>query len=144
MNSNNMSIDTKAYFLEQGKSIVKSYTILNSNLFMHHLRKWTSVLFEISLYVIFLFILIFAFLYPSLMTQSVLQCTRIPFEAWHSEIYPVFIVTSIIIAATAIPVILLAIFLGRNRKKNNLIREAFTEVTKIKKEFDEAAKDLQL
>ena len=142
--NNSTNPDLRAYFLQQGKSISILHDILSSNVFVHYLKKWFSILVELSLYFLFL-CLFFVSLYLPMFMNTVIYNngkTSISLEVWNEQISPMLFMVSALIILISLPILLFAILLHRNRKKNKLIHEAFTEVAKMKRSFDGAVKDL--
>lgn len=134
------------HFMKQGRGIDKLYGSLNSNIVMHHLRKWLSIIVESGLYLLFLSLLALAIWIPSELSLSYINEQGAKFSASYTndEISRVFSLLSFVMILFSLSALIFAIFLGRNRKKNNLIREAFTEVKKLKTDFDGIARDLRL
>jgi hypothetical protein len=141
--ANEHNHQTRAYFLEQGKSIGRLYDILNSNLFVHHLRKWSALLAEISLYILFFTAFAFIFFYPLVLEAQLGENPTVQVRLIIDEFEAAISLFRLVLAILATPVLLFAILLGRNRKKNNLIRQAFNETKKMKEGFDMAVKELK-
>lgn len=153
--SNNLGHQTRAYFLQQGQSINRLDDLLGSNILIHHLSKWLSVLLEISLYIAFAFLIIGAICIPTDMTAyinlpmrevdpSLFDSNAFDVDVHNREFSNVIYVVKFIIVLIALPFLLFARLLARNRKKSNLIRTSFDEVEKMKKSFEEAINTLRL
>jgi len=56
----------------------------------------------------------------------------------NEELFIFIFLIKIIMVLLAFPLLLFAILLGRNRRKNNLIRKAFDEAVQMKQSFDKA------
>ncbi len=139
---NNTPQFSQTYFLNQGKSIQRLHHILSSTVFIYQLKKWSSILLEISLYLFFASALIFI-LWPVDFSAEVRLSHEESLElAYHnSSAHLQLIYFKLALFLALIPVLLLAVILGRNRKKNHLIREAFEEVKKMKEGFEEVLRE---
>lgn len=63
----------------------------------------------------------------------------------HNKDFDVFVlILKLSLVLISLPILLFAMLLGRNRKKNALLHEAFSEVKKMKEGFDGAVKGLGL
>lgn len=138
-NEDNLNSQNRAYFAQQGQSIANLYAILNSSTLVHHLRKWLSVLLEIILYLSFIFILIGVIAIPTELKYffELDEYNRLGISIRNADFEIFMIALKFIIALISLPMLLLAILLGRNRKKNELIRQAFEEVMKMKTRIDQ-------
>ena len=134
--------NAKVYFLQQGQSISKLHGILNSNILMHHLRRWLSVVIEVFMYLFFLVMLIFAIVLPLQIPVNLNENTSVLFSA--EEITEVLLILKFVTVVLSLPILAFALLLSRNRKKNNLIRKAFEETEKMRIAFETALKDLDL
>lgn len=131
-NDNGLNQQARAYFLEQGRSIIKLYEILNSNLFTHHLKKWTSIVLELVFILVFLFGLIF------------IVWLQIEKQNKTNNEQAIITLIQALLAFISVPSPFFAFLLKHNRKKNALIHQAFTEIKKMKSGFDAAVKGLGL
>lgn len=136
--NNNLNSEAKAYFLQQGQSINKLNDILDSNILSHYLGKWFSIILEIALYILFIVILVSVFQIPN----------RIPIddknELYNKDFADIIFLIQVICSILSLPILLFANLLGRNRKKNTLIRKAYEESALMKERFDLASKSLNL
>jgi hypothetical protein len=141
-----LSPQARTYFLVQGQSIGRLYEILNSNILIHHLRKWFSVCIEISLYLSFIIILLCMVFVRSDIRYYIdlQQYGEVEISYWNNYFEPAVLLIKMVVFLLSIPLLLFAILLGRNRKKNNLMHQAFVEVKKMKEGFDGAVKELKL
>lgn len=157
MESNNdtLSHQARGYFLQQGQSINMLHGLLSSNVLVHHLAKWLSVLIEISLYLGFALLVALAVCLPTDITSYVqlpmqqAESTMFDPAAFEVNVYnrdftELIYVVKFLMILLALPFLLFAGLLSRNRKKSSLIRKAFTETEKMKKSFDEALNSLKL
>ena len=119
----------RSYFLQQGKSITLLYNILDSNIFIHHVKKWLSFIIEAVMYLFVvgaIAIVVFApdfFLDENENLMLLLKCT---------------------IIFLALPTLAFARLLASSRKKNELVRNAYMETVKMKEEFERAVLELNL
>lgn len=158
--ANNLSHQARGYFLQQGQSINRLHNLLSSDLLIHHLSKWLSVLLEICLYVAFACLVIGAICIPTDLTEyAQLQMHRADPNIFDTDMFTnndfylaiynrdfssiVYAAKSLIVLI-ALTFMLLARLLVRNRRKSKLIRKAFTEVKEMKKSFEEAITTLKL
>lgn len=146
----NLSHQTRAYFLQQGQSINRLYDLLGSNLLIHHLSKWLSVLLEISFYIAFTLLIVGAICIPTDMTAYIqfpiyeADPNAFDVNVYNRDFSTIVYIVKFIIVLLALPFLLLARLLARNRKKSNLIHAAFNEVEKMKKNFEEGIITLKL
>lgn len=146
MPANESNTQVRAYFLRQGASIAKLHSLLDSSLFIHHLKKWLSILIEISLYLLFASIVLGTMFIPTELTEFITldESTHVGVTL-HNKDFDVFVlILKLSLVLISLPILLFAMLLGRNRKKNALLHEAFTEVKKMKEGFDGAVKGLGL
>lgn len=145
MPTNESNNQVRAYFLQQGASIAKLQQILNSNLFVHHLHKWSSLLVELILYTCFVLCFILILAIPTSFQFQVMGLPiSIELTPSPAELLALVVIIKLILILFTSPLLLFAVLLGRNRKKNALLHEAFTEVKKMKEGFDGAVRDLGL
>ena len=139
-------INTRTYFLQQGQSIAKLNQILNSNILTHYLNKWFSVIIEISLYLLFIMVMISVFMIPTHLSFyfDVNETTQISAQINNQDFAALIMCFKIVCVLLSLPILVFAILLGRNRKKNTLIREAYEESKKMKTSFEAAIKSLNL
>jgi len=142
----NVKHEVRGYFLQQGQSINKLYTLLSSNVVAHHLKKWFSVLLEILLFLFFVIILIWAIMIPTDIGGSipVSDHESLGYSYQNEQIKALMMYAKAILVVLSLPVLAFALLLGRNRRKNTVIRAAFTEVVQMKEGFDNALKNLEL
>lgn len=142
---NNLNHQSRTYFLLQGQSISKLNDILNSTIFAHYLRTWFSVIIEIILYLVFIATVILTVMIPTDLSLFI-QKENFKFTAsiQYEDFANLMLGLKIFILLISLPILAFAILLGRNRKKNNLIRKAFTETQKMKEGFEKAIKELNL
>lgn len=131
---------TQTYFLEQGKQIGKLHQILNSKVFMSRLRRLSSLCIELVLYVFFTASLCFILILPAASPQnfSIDDHNSLPMIYHNRDLEVLLIYLKILLLLALLPVLFLAVILGRNRKKNHLVRQALSEVKKMKEGFEEA------
>ncbi|MBI3521101.1 MAG: hypothetical protein HY062_17305 [Bacteroidetes bacterium] len=133
-----LNLAVRTYFLQQGKHIARLNDILDSNILTHYLGKWLSVLIELILYALFVGIIICLFQIPH----------NIPLddnnELYNKDVANIILCLQLACAILSLPILAFAILLGRNRKKNTLIRQAYEESLAMKHKFDEAVKTLNL
>lgn len=141
-----LTLDARTYFLHQGQSINKLNVILDSNILTHYLNKWFSIIIEISLYILFIAVLIGVFIIPDNLSFyfPVNESTQITTQIHHEDFATLIMCFKLICILLSLPLLLFAILLGRNRKKNSLIRKAYEESLKMKENFDAAVKSLSL
>jgi hypothetical protein len=149
METNNETLDvkTRAYFLQQGQRIQKIHSILDSNILAHHLKKWFSLLVELALYLLFALTILGAICLPVNPFEtsiSIDDSTRINIELHKDDIVALFITAKILLVVFCLPILGMALLLGRNRRKNALIREASEEAEQMKEAFDKAIVELKL
>lgn len=154
--SGNLDHQTRTYFLGQGQSISRLHELLNSNLLLHHLSKGLSVVLEIVLYLTFVILIFLVICLPTDLTAYAEVLLReagannFGQDAFAIRVYNpnfsliIYTVKLLIVLFVALPLLLFARLLARNRKKSRLIRTAFGEVEKMKKNFEEALKILRL
>ena len=142
---NNLNHQSRTYFLLQGQSISKLNDILNSTIFAHYLRTWFSVIIEIILYLVFIATVILTVMIPTDLSLFI-QKGNFEFTAsiQYEDFANLMLGLKIFILIISLPILAFAILLGRNRKKNNLIRKAFTETQKMKEGFEKAIIELNL
>jgi hypothetical protein len=141
-----LTLDAKTYFLQQGQSINKLNDILDSNILTHYLNKWFSVTIEFLLYALFIITLIGVFIIPDNLSFyfPVNETTQITAQIQNEDFAALIMCFKLICILLSLPLLLFAILLGRNRKKNTLIRKAYEESMKMKESFDLALKSLKL
>lgn len=149
METNNEPPDVKArtYFLKQGQGIQKIHGILGSNILVHHLKKWLSFLLELVLYLLFIIILwgaIWLPLNPLEWGIKLTESIELQIGVKADEIIGFFVVLKALLVIFSLPVLGMALLLGRNRRKNTLIREASKEAEQMKEDFDRAIVELKL
>ena len=145
MPANESNTQVRAYFLQQGASIAKLKQILDSNLFVHHLHKWSSILMELLLHTCFVLCFILILAIPTSFKFQIMDLPiLIELTPTHTELLALVVIIKLILILFTSPLLLFAVLLGRNRKKNALIHEAFAEVKKMKEGFDGAVKGLGL
>ncbi len=119
----------RSYFLQQGKSITLLYTILDSNIFIHHVKKWLSCIIEVIMY---LFVI------------AAIAIVAFAPDFFLNENENLMIILKSTIIALALPTFAFARLLASSRKKNELVREAYIETVKMKEEFERAIEELDL
>ena len=139
-----LNAEARAYFLSQGRKISRIHSILSSNILIHYLKRWLSLLLELLCYSLFACILIVVLQIPKNPGVQVVYMNAIKIEITSPDIenIVVFLKTLAVIISLALPG--LAILLKRNRRKNKLIRQAFSEVEEMKEDFDKALNELRL
>lgn len=140
----NLQHQARVYFLAQGQSIGRLYDILNTNALAHHFRKWIGVVAEILLYSLFVLMILFMVLLPSVIEIPISEEPEVNLQVNAEFITGLIILGRAILFVLSLPILLLAISLGRNRRRNTIIRKAFGEVEKMRGSFDQAVKELQL
>lgn len=151
-----LSNEARSYFLQQGKSIGRIYDILDSNIVMHHVKSWFSVLLELLLYGLFVVIIFLIATLPSyvmnltfaieneLLGEELSRLVKLDYTLEIKAITEAIFYARLVLLLVSIPVLGMAIILRRNRKKRRLMREAFFEVLEMRKNFDYAVKNLKL
>jgi hypothetical protein len=119
----------RSYFLQQGKSITLLYNILDSNIFIHHVKKWLSLIIEAITY---LFVI-----------GAIAIVAFVP-DFFHDEDENLMIILKSAIIGLMLPTLAFARLLASSRKKNELVREAYMETVKMKEEFERAKEELDL
>lgn len=142
----NPDVAVKTYFLQQGHHISRLNDILDSNLFTHYVSKWLSALVETVLYGLFIMILICVFTTSNDISYyfEVNESTQLRAQISNSDLSAMILCFKILLAILSLPILAFALLLGRNRKKNTLIREAYEESLHMKHRFDQALKTLNL
>ncbi len=142
--SSNFNQETRVFFLKQNHSIEKLYHILNSELFVYHIKKWLSIVIETILYLFFAALIIMAVILPvEISTYVNLSDADILNIKYHDDYFTYFMVMlKAIVLLASIPVFFFALVLGRARRRNDLMQEAFIEVKKMKQNFDGKITDL--
>ena|SRR6218665_300081 len=142
----NVKHEVRSYFLQQGQSINKLYSLLSSNVVAHHLKKWFSVLLEIIFFIVFIALVVWAIAIPTSIGGNipVSEYESINYSYQNQQLTTMLMYAKAIIIALSLPVLAFALLLGRNRRKNKIIRAAFNEVEKMKAGFDLALKNLEL
>lgn len=144
--NNNLNSDAKAYFIQQGQSINKLNDILDSNILSHYIGKWFSYMIELSLYILFSVIVIAVIMIPltQTITHEINSTTQVTMQIKNDEYIVFILIFKLVCVLISLPILLFAILLGRNRKKNTLIRKAYEESALMKERFDAASKSLNL
>lgn len=108
------------FFLQQGKSINRLYPLLQSNGVTHGLKNFLSYVLQVFCYLLY--------------ATIVIDCigNYFPFD----QQLPAS--AKLLIAIIALPILLCALLVGVNRRKDALTRAAFNETVEMKKHFDEA------
>lgn len=119
----------RTYFVQQGKRIALLYNLLDSNMFIHHVKKWLSVIIEIIMY---LFVV-----------------AAIAVVAFAPDLFPgdneeLILLLKCVIICLSLPTLAFARLLASCRKKNELVRDAYMEILKMKEEFEKAQQELDL
>ena len=125
--NNNLNSDAKAYFIQQGQSINKLNDILDSNILSHYIGKWFSYMIELSLYILFSVIVIAVIMIPltQTITHEINSTTQVTMQIKNDEYIVFILIFKLVCVLISLPILLFAILLGRNRKKNTLIRKAY-------------------
>lgn len=124
-----LSHHARLYFLQQGKSINLLYTILDSNIFIHHVKKWLSLIIEWVMYLLVIAAITVVVYAPDFF-----------FDA--NENLMILLKSTII--CLCLPTFAFARLLASCRKKNELVREAYIETVKMKEGFERAVEELDL
>lgn len=142
----NTNLDAKTYFLQQGQSIAKLNEILDSNILTHYINRWFSIIIEKSLYLLFIALMIGVFMVPTHLSFyfDVNNTTQIRTQISNQDFASLIMCFKMIVFLLSLPILVFAMLLGRNRKKNALIRKAYEESKKMKQSFDSAVKTLNL
>ncbi len=133
--STNLDHQTRTYFLAQGQSINRLHVLLSSNILIHHVSKWLSVILEIVLYFTFFILIIAAILIPTDLTAyidlpsknfdpNVFDPRSFDIDVYNKDFTSMVYVVKFLVVILALPFLLFARLLARNRKKSNLIRTA--------------------
>lgn len=139
--------DIRAYFLQQGQSIARVYDILNSSILTGYVKRGLSVFFEILLVLVFFALLVICAMIPLdpvQFTQEISESTSVT-ETFHNEDLMYFMVglKLFMFLVSLLPLVLMFL-LRRNRKKSELIHNAFTEIEVMKGRFEQAVKTLNI
>lgn len=139
-NNSDFNSQIRVYFKNQSKHLLNLENLLKSNAVKHHLKSWLSLIFEILLYILFGLILIAIFCIPTSLDYyiPVNETNGLNLDYSNSSLSFVLFTLKVLLLLAVTPLILFAILLGRNRRKNKLIREAYIEVTHMKEEHDKA------
>ena len=116
----------------QQAGLEKLSSILGSNALTYHFKKWISILLELILYLLFVFGIVMVIYLQVELSQE--------FSGQNLKTQASMRFLQVFLVIFSLPAPLLAILLGRNRKKNELIKQAFEEVKRMKKVFDETLK----
>jgi hypothetical protein len=145
-NSRDLKMEARTYFLQQGQSIGKLHEVLSSDILSHYIGKWFSAVIETVLYFLFLIAIVCAFIFPTEIKTKVATVgqTTMSASVQDARVTEAIFVFKLVIIVIALPFPAFAILLGRNRRKNTLIRKAFEETKKMKSAFDAAVKELNL
>jgi len=111
------------------QSVDRLDTLLNSNLFKHQLKRGLSLVLECLFYLLFLVGLIAIVLLPFLVDGLVEGNTDSDKSLRFS------VIGQLVLAFFVVPAPFFALLLRRNRKKNELIRKAFEEVSKMREDL---------
>ncbi|MBL7934176.1 MAG: hypothetical protein JNM51_00020 [Bacteroidia bacterium] len=138
--------DARVYFLQQGQIINNLSDILDTNISTHSLNKWLSILIETVLYILFISILVGLFIIPDdpSFYFEVNNTTQVTAEIHSEEFATLMMCIKLVCNILSLPILAFAILLGRNRKKNDLIKQAYQESMKMKMNFDEILKSMPL
>lgn len=140
-----LNMQARAYFLQQGQRIARLNDLLNSNIITHHIGKVFSVLLEITLYLLFVILVIYALSLPTAIEGSYDDgYNAVGGSYTNKDIIAVIIVVKFLLIILSLPLLIIARLLGRNRRKNSLIYQASVEANKMKEEFDKAVRELKL
>lgn len=140
-------LKARVYFLEQGQSISKLKGMLDNGVVLGMLKRGLSVLIEAILYVFFLLLLFITIYIPTNPIDwnlKVDDSTQIHAELQNEEIMQIMLAFKFLLFLCSLIPLILAVVLGRNRRKGAIINEAYEEVEKMKLKFDTALKDLAL
>ncbi len=142
-----LSVQARTYFLQQGQSTLKLYSILKSNLLTGFVKSGISVLFEIILFLLFVAIVIAVAIIPTEPIQGQIALdneTVIYAGLKREEITAImYIIKGVLLASSLVPLALM-VLLKRNRRKRALIEDAYMEVDMMKERFEDAVKGLKL
>lgn len=129
--------DAQSYFHQQAQHLSHINETLASAHADSEFRKWLSIVLEALCYLAFAVVLILVLISSN---------NPVPEGLTGKEFYGdeqtaldarfVMIITKIATVAVSLPVLFLAIALGRNRRKSRIIREAQSELLKMKKESE--------
>ncbi len=142
--SSNFNQETRVFFLRQNHSIEKLYHLLNSDLFAYQIGKWFSIFIEVILYLFFTALIVMAVMLPVEISTYVNLADSDKLNIkYHNDYFTYcMVVFKAIIPLASLPVFFFALVLGRARKRNDLMQEAFIEVKKMKQNFDGKITDL--
>jgi hypothetical protein len=127
----------RAYLLEQGHRFVVLEGILSSGLLSHYTRVWASVMFETFLYIL------------SVAGVVAILCMPVFVDAQLSEFdlqdrFTIVVVLQVILGVFTAPATVLAFLLKRNRKKKLRLRQAFTELCKMREAHERVMGNLNV
>ena len=77
-------------------------------------------------------------------THEINSTTQVTMQIKNDEYIVFILIFKLVCVLISLPILLFAILLGRNRKKNTLIRKAYEESALMKERFDAASKSLNL
>jgi hypothetical protein len=143
----NLEINTRTYFLQQGQSIGKLYQILNSDILTSYLKRGISILLEILLLLVFIIMVVLIFLIPLdpiQYTYILSEDTYASVKIHNNNFTAIIIIIKALLFIVALMPLSLSFLLRRNRKKGMLLHKAFEEVSLMKEQFDVAVRDLYL
>lgn len=110
---------------QQQAGLERLTNILGSNILAHHAKKWLSIFLEIALYLLFVSGIVAIICLPFMVDPNSSPEQQIAQEK-------LIHVCQVLITIFSAPAPILAVLLTRNRKKNELIKQAFEEVKAMK------------
>lgn len=136
----------RSYFLQQGQGITRLYELLRSNIVAFGFKAFLSIVFQIFCYLLFAFAIYLAISIPTDLPGIILlldENISVEFIPRIEGLADIFFAFKIIIAVMAIPILVCALLLGRNRRKSALIRKSFNETELMKQNFEQALKEFR-
>lgn len=130
----------RSYVYHQAHGIQRLQTQLAPGASARGFKTVLSVLFEIVLYLMFIAAIVLIVLIPSdplSFSAPIDNSTDFTAGIHSDEIAAMMFVVKLLIFILAIPLLICAIVLRRNRRKGSAIAEAYSEVTAMRKSFEQ-------
>ncbi len=123
----------KNYLRQQELQVEKLHIILRSNVFIYHFKRWSSMLLEALLYVSI--VSVYTLLLNLHTVMRVSQGFNSSTAEWAEKIQYSVLLFHVVFFMVSIPLLLIALTLRSNRKKNQVIHEAFELMTRLRMDY---------
>lgn len=145
--SHDVSLEARAYFLNQGQNINRLNDILDNNLVSYHFKTIASLVAEVLLYILFTATIGFVISIPSAPEEISYSLTRFlqSNDTLTSDDLSMMVLTfKFFISLLSLPLLGMAVLLRRNRNRRKMVNRAAGEAYQMKTAFYKAVNELKL